>query len=90
MTLLGFIILLIIAGICGSIASTIVGFTRGGCLISIVVGFIGALIGNWLAEKFALPDFFIIHIGNTNFPVIWSIIGAVIFVGVIGLLSPKK
>ena len=43
------IILLIIAGITGGIGRSLVGFKRGGCIISIVVGFIGAYIGTILA-----------------------------------------
>ena len=42
------ILLLIIAGITGGIGRSIVGFKRGGCIISIVVGFIGAYIGTCL------------------------------------------
>jgi len=90
MSLFGFLILLLIAGICGSIAQTLVGFSRGGCFLSIITGFIGALIGTLLAKKFALPDFFVVEIGGRNFPIIWSIIGAVIFTAVLNALSGKK
>ncbi len=82
--------LLIIAGICGSIARALVGFTRGGCVLSIVVGFIGALLGNWIAREMNLPDFFTVEIGGTQFPVIWAIIGAVLFSGALNFLSPGK
>ncbi len=90
MTLLEFIILLIIAGLCGSIAQALVGYSGGGCFLSIVVGFIGALLGTWIARKIALPDFFSLQVGDTTFPVIWSIIGAVVFVGILSLLSPRR
>ena len=90
MTLLEFVLLLVIAGICGSIAQSIVGISSRGCIVSIITGFIGALIGTWLARKFALPDFFIVHIGGRNFPVVWSIIGAVIFTAVLSLISSRK
>ena len=90
MSLLEIIILLLIAGICGSIGRALVGFSRGGCIISIVVGFIGALIGTWIARKASLPDFFVVNIGGTDFPVVWSIIGSALFVGILGILSPKK
>lgn len=84
------VLLLIIAGICGSIGQALVGFSGGGCIISIVVGFIGALIGSWIAGKLALPDFFVVDIGGTDFPVVWSIIGAALFVGILNLLSPRR
>ncbi|HEX5553024.1 MAG TPA: hypothetical protein VFX43_07210 [Chitinophagaceae bacterium] len=86
MTLGGFIVLLIIAAICGSIGQAIAGYSLGGCLVSIVVGFIGALIGEWLSVKFALPAIFVIHIQGEAFPVIWAIIGAVIFTIIIGVI----
>ena len=35
-----FLILLIVAGICGSLAQALVGYSRGGCLVSVVIGFI--------------------------------------------------
>ncbi len=48
MTLLGFIILLIIAAIAGSLGQALAGYSLGGCLVSSVVGFIGAFVGLWL------------------------------------------
>ncbi len=42
MTLLEFLLLLVIAGICGSVGQAIGGSSRGGCLVSIALGFIGA------------------------------------------------
>lgn len=86
MTLGGFIVLLVIAAICGSIGQALAGYSLGGCLVSIVVGFIGAIIGLWLAGKLALPELFVIHIQGKEFPVIWSIIGAVIFTLIMGLI----
>lgn len=90
MSLLEFIILLVIAALCGGIAQALVGFSRGGCLTSIAVGFIGALIGTWLAREFGLPELFIIDIGGTSFPIVWSIIGGVVFTGLISLLIPRR
>jgi len=90
MTLIDVLILLLIAGICGSIGQSIVGYSHGGCLVSIVVGFIGAFVGKWIAKKMDLPEFFVINIGGTVFPVVWSIIGAVVFTGVISLLFKNR
>jgi len=87
-TLFELLLLLLVAGVCGSIARALVGtYTPGGCLVSIVLGFIGALLGTWLARLLALPDLLAIRIGDQVFPVIWSIIGAALFAGVLGLLS---
>ncbi len=90
MSLLEFLILLVIAGICGSIAQALVGWSAGGCFVSIAVGFIGALIGPWIASKIGLPELFVINIGGTEYPVLWSIIGAALFTALIGMLSPRR
>ncbi|MBL9093872.1 MAG: hypothetical protein JNL96_21830 [Planctomycetaceae bacterium] len=90
MTLMQFIVWLCIAGICGAIGQAIAGFSRGGCLVAIAVGFIGALIGPRIAAALGLGEIFVVQIGGEAFPVIWSIIGATIFVAVIGLLSPRR
>ena len=38
------LVLLLVAGVCGSIGQAIGGFSRGGCIVSIALGFIGALL----------------------------------------------
>ena len=87
MTILDLIILLIIAGICGALGQAIAGFTRGGCLVSIALGFVGALLGMWLSRALGLAELFAVQIGTTNFPIIWSIIGSALFVAVIALIT---
>ena len=84
------LISLIIAGIAGSIARSLSGFSRGGCIISIVVGFVGAMIGSWLSREMQLPDPFILHIRGNSYNLLWTIIGAVIFTAVISLITPDK
>lgn len=90
MTLLEFIFLLIIAGIAGSIGQAIAGYSTGGCLTSIAVGFIGALIGAWLARQFGLPEPFPVSVDGNSFPVLWSIIGSALFVAVIAFISRSR
>jgi uncharacterized membrane protein YeaQ/YmgE (transglycosylase-associated protein family) len=84
------LISLFIAGIAGAIARSLVGFDRGGCIISIIVGFIGAIIGTWLANELILPDPFPVHIRGTEYHILWTIIGAVIFTAILSLISPGK
>jgi uncharacterized membrane protein YeaQ/YmgE (transglycosylase-associated protein family) len=90
MTLFDLIVLLIVAGICGSLGRAISGYSHGGCLVSIVLGFIGALIGMWVARAMNLPELFPVNIGGTHFPIIWSIIGSALFVAVISLISRSR
>lgn len=86
MTLFGFLILLLIAAICGGIGQSLAGYDLGGCLVSIIVGFIGAYIGLWVAGKMGLPDFFTINVEGKPFPVIWAVIGSAIFTFIVALL----
>ncbi|HET9825873.1 MAG TPA: GlsB/YeaQ/YmgE family stress response membrane protein [Chitinophagaceae bacterium] len=86
MTLIGFLVLLLIAAICGAIGQSLAGYDLGGCLVSIVVGFIGAYIGLWLAGKLGLPRIFEISIEGKPFPVVWAVIGSAIFTLVVALL----
>jgi uncharacterized membrane protein YeaQ/YmgE (transglycosylase-associated protein family) len=90
MTLFDLLILLLIAGICGALGQAIAGFSRGGCLVSIALGFVGAVLGMWLARAMGLPELFAIQIGTTNFPIVWSIIGSALFVAVIALLTRRR
>jgi uncharacterized membrane protein YeaQ/YmgE (transglycosylase-associated protein family) len=85
-----FLVLLLIAGICGSIAQRLVGGTRGGCLASIALGFIGALIGMWIASEAGLPQFIEVEIGGKSFPIIWSIIGASLFASILAFFGGRK
>ncbi len=89
-SLTGFLVLLIVAAICGAIGRAIAGGTRGGCLVSVAVGFIGALLGTWIARAIRLPDVLAISIDGHPFPIVWSIIGAALFVAFIHLLSGRR
>jgi uncharacterized membrane protein YeaQ/YmgE (transglycosylase-associated protein family) len=90
MTLLDVLILLLVAGICGSLGQAIAGYSRGGCLVSIALGFVGALLGVWIARLMGLPELFPVRIGGTSFPIIWSIIGSALFVAVITLITRSR
>ena len=82
------LILLLVAGICGALGQAIAGFSRGGCLASIALGFIGALLGVWLARLMGLPELLAVNIGDAaSFPIVWSIIGAALFVALVHLLA---
>ena len=86
MTLIGFLVLLLIAAICGAIGQSLAGYDLGGCLVSIVVGFIGAWIGLWLSGELGLPELFTINNEGKPFPIVWSVIGSTIFTLVMALI----
>jgi uncharacterized membrane protein YeaQ/YmgE (transglycosylase-associated protein family) len=88
-TLTGLIVLIIIAAICGALGRAIGGEVRGGFIVSMVLGFIGALLGPWMAHQLHLSEPFVVHVGGQAFPVLWSIIGATVFVAIIHLVSRR-
>lgn len=90
MTLFEFLLLLLIAGICGAIGQSLAGYSRGGCLAAVALGFIGALLGTWLAATLGLPTMFPISVGGQPFPILWSIIGAALFVAVLSLFARRR
>lgn len=90
MTLVSLLILLLVAGICGAVGQAIAGYSRGGCLVSVALGFIGALVGLWLAKLLGLPEVFSLAIGGYAFPIVWAIIGSALFVAVLGLLTRRS
>jgi uncharacterized membrane protein YeaQ/YmgE (transglycosylase-associated protein family) len=89
MSLLGLFVLLAVAGICGAIGQSIAGYSRGGCLGSIALGFIGALLGTFIARWLALPELFHVSIGGVGFPIVWSIAGAALFVAVLSFFARR-
>ena len=86
MTLFSFLLLLLVAAVAGAIGQAVAGFSAGGCLMDIVVGFLGAWIGMWLATTFGLPTFFVVDAGGVDFPFLWAIIGSGVLVAVLGLI----
>lgn len=90
MTLASLLMLLLVAAVAGALGQAIVGYTSGGCLVSIALGFVGALIGGWLGEQLRLPEPLMLEIGGQPFPLIWSIVGAALFVAVLSLISGRR
>jgi len=90
MTLLEFIIYLVIAGVCGAIARAIAGGTGGGFVVSVLLGFLGAFVGTWIARMFHLPTLVVVAIAGHPFPIVWSVIGGLILVILAhGLTRPR-
>lgn len=90
MTVVGFLILLVIAAITGGLGMAITGYSRGGCLFSAVVGFLGAFIGMWIARQFGLPEWIPITVEGETFPVVWSVIGSAILSILLGALFRRR
>ena len=90
MTLVSFLILLLIAGVIGSIGAGLVRARGYGCLLHIVIGFIGAYVGGYLASALHLPEPLVLDIGGVHMPLLWSIIGSVVIVAILSALSWRR
>jgi uncharacterized membrane protein YeaQ/YmgE (transglycosylase-associated protein family) len=90
MTLLGLVVLVFIAAIAGAVGQAISGFSIGGCLMSSIIGFVGALIGSWLSGQLGLPELLTINIQGQPFPVVWAIIGAALLTAILGVIGRRR
>ena len=89
MSLPALLLLLLIAAVCGAVGKAIAGSVRGGLIVSTALGFIGALLGPGVARSLKLTEPVMVVIGGHPFPVLWSIIGAALFVAIIHLFSRR-
>jgi uncharacterized membrane protein YeaQ/YmgE (transglycosylase-associated protein family) len=85
MTVAGFLLLVVVGAICGAIAEFIVGWSRGGFVMAAVIGFAGAMIGNWGAPRIHLPSYFTMQVEGHTIEVLWAILGAVALLFVLSL-----
>ncbi len=72
------VLLLLVAGLVGAIAQAVAHHHRGGCLASIGIGFIGAVLGFWLAGILHLPNLFVINVGGVSFPIVYALLGGLL------------
>ena len=90
LTLEGLIVLIVIAAICGAVGRAIAGGGPGGLIASVALGFIGALIGPWVARAMHLSEPYVLRFGGQSFPIVWSIVGAALFVAILHLVSGPR
>jgi uncharacterized membrane protein YeaQ/YmgE (transglycosylase-associated protein family) len=90
LTLTGLVVLIIIAAICGAVGKALAGGAQGGLVASIALGFIGALLGPWVAHQLRLSEPLVLHVSGQPFPIVWSIIGAALFVALLHLMSGRR
>ena len=90
MTLIGFLLLILVGGACGFVAEMLVGYSPGGFIASVVIGFLGALIGTWLAKAVGLPSLLPIRIEGHLFEVFWAVLGAVLLLVVLSLVRRRS
>lgn len=88
--LIQFVIILIIAGICGGIAQAIFGMQRTNFLISMAIGVMGAYLGTYLAQRFGWPSILLLPIGTMSIELVWAMAGSLLLVFVLSLLNGAR
>jgi uncharacterized membrane protein YeaQ/YmgE (transglycosylase-associated protein family) len=84
------IILLAIAAVAGALGQSLAGYSLGGCVVSAVVGFIGAFLGMWIARQFGLPEPLPVTVDGETFPILWSIVGSALLALALGLITRRR
>jgi uncharacterized membrane protein YeaQ/YmgE (transglycosylase-associated protein family) len=78
--MINLIVVIIVGAIIGWVASMIMK-TRGGLLVDIIVGIVGALLAGWLFGKTLFTS------GNFSVEsLLWSLLGAVILLAIVKLI----
>jgi len=90
LTLPALLVLIIIAAVCGAVGKALAGGGPGGLVASIALGFIGALLGPWVAHQLHLAEPLVLHVSGQSFPIVWSIIGAALVVALLHLVSTRR
>jgi uncharacterized membrane protein YeaQ/YmgE (transglycosylase-associated protein family) len=81
------LLLLLIAGVCGFAATKLMGAKRINVVLMVILGFIGAALGQWLAGAFHFPLFLPLAIGAQTFPLVWALIGSIAIIGIVSAIQ---
>ena len=84
MTILEIIIYIVVAALCAAIAGSILGVGVG-FLGSVLIGWLGAFVGTWVARETGLPELFVLRVGGAAIPIVWTIVGAFLLLAIVGL-----
>ncbi len=81
------LMILVIGGVAGWLAGLILRGTGYGIIGDVVVGLIGAFLGNWLVRALHIS----VNLGNPSVnQVAVSVVGAVLLMLIIGMLRPRS
>jgi uncharacterized membrane protein YeaQ/YmgE (transglycosylase-associated protein family) len=86
-SLVNILLLLLIAGGCGLVATKLMGAKRVNVILMIVLGFIGAALGQWVAGMLDLPLILPVEIGARTFPVVWALLGSIVIIGIVSAIQ---
>ncbi len=87
---LDFLVLAVVAAIAGAIGEALAGYSLGGCFVSLILGYLGALLGFWIQRQFNLPSILNIQVGGQVFPFVWAIVGSLILTLILGGFKRRR
>ena len=91
MNLIDVLLMAIVGIICGSVAQLTSSYSRGGWIANLGFGFLGAMAGVVASRLFNAPEIYDLKMRAVNFPIMYAIIGSVLFVAVIGFfVKPSR
>lgn len=79
--------ILVVSIICGTFAQWTSGYSKGGWIINLMIGFFGAIAGVVLSRALNAPILYNIRLGSVNFPVVYCVIGSVFFLAAITMVT---
>jgi uncharacterized membrane protein YeaQ/YmgE (transglycosylase-associated protein family) len=82
--------LLVVAAVVGMLAQFITGYSRGGCPVSFIVAFFGAMVGPAAARELGFVEPLFVPLGPTSFPLVTSAVTAFVLVLIINLLTKRR
>ncbi len=85
MTYIDLLLITAVALVTGTVAQLTSGYSKGGWIVNLVIGFIGAMAGVHFSRLLDAPLLYNLQVGAVTFPIIYCLIGAVIFLAAIGL-----
>jgi uncharacterized membrane protein YeaQ/YmgE (transglycosylase-associated protein family) len=85
------LLVILVAIVCGTLAQLTSKYSRGGWIVHLGIGFLGALAGTVAARTFNVPKIYNIKIRTVDFPIIYAIIGSVFLLAAIGFfIRPSR
>ena len=80
------ILVALIAIVFGSLAQLTSNYSRGGWIVNLGVAFAGALTGVIVSRVLNAPEIYDFEYQGIDFPIVYSLVGAALFLAAIGLL----
>ncbi len=91
MNLIELLLTLLVAVACGTIAQVTSGYSRGGWIVNLGIGFLGALAGVVVSRLLNARVIYDLEVGAAHYPVIYAVIGSVFFLATIGfMIKPSR